>query len=267
MLLITPDVISAFNIYSVCDYRTVQRAQNLVNAQRVKVVSYSLDQAVCRVNEKEDVYTVHIKLVSKKQFSFNCPCEQFDSHSLCKHVPAALMALNQYLYGQSEKDWQYRLANVLQTMPRRATASKRQKYAVMFGLHKESFYDSSRYSLVPYSLKNSPWGELDSFGDDPEDFYRKLAQDLNWQRYVDTPYQSLNAEGCVNLPGEGVVITNLLLQARRNYFDTTVFTTYLPLLAKLDAPVFLVEKQKFRRRLTILPDPVEIQAALGRGQD
>jgi non-specific serine/threonine protein kinase len=267
MLVITPDVISAFNIYAVCDYKTVQRAQSLVNMGRVKVLNYSLDQATCRVNEKEDSFTVQISLVGKKQFSFSCTCSEFTPSAFCRHVPASLLALSHYLYSQGAGSWQYRLANVLQTMPRKAATSKRQKYGVIFGLQRSSGYSSDHFNLVAYTLRDSPWGNPGDYENNLAEFYQKLGKDISWQRFATNPYQALSPEGCINLPAEGVAIVNLILQSDRFFYGGTNFSTYLPLLGKMDAPVYLMENQKFERRLTILNEPVEIQAALGKAGD
>jgi non-specific serine/threonine protein kinase len=267
MQIITPDVVNSINVYAVCDFKTIQRGLSLFQAQRANIIRYTLDEATCRVMDKEEDFVVLIKLQGKKQLVFLCPCEAFDPKHLCRHVVASLLTLGPYLLSQGQDNWQYRLATALQETPRRASAPHRQEYAIIFGLHKEEQYSVTRYYMLPYKLKVSDWEDLRQFEADYAVINQYLEKEMRWQRYVEVPNQLFHPDGCINLPPEGVGVANMILQARRFYLDALAFTTYLPILGRIDAPIFLIEAQKFRRQLRVLADMVEIEAALGRAQD
>jgi non-specific serine/threonine protein kinase len=268
MPVLTPELISSYNIYYHTDFRTVQRGQQLFRQQKAVVSEFSGDSAICEVHGPKASDTVEIRLVGKRQLQFSCTCTEWDSNSACQHIVASLMALSQYLVTEAYDHWEYKLSLVLDSTPKKALVSHRQRYAVIFGLKKETYYQSTRYGLAGYTLRAVDWPALETLGNkaDPAALNELLEKDRTWQRLLQSPYQAINPAGSINLPPEGIAAFNLLLQTSRYYYTDPGFANYLPLLGRLNAPLFLVEGQKFGERIQVLPEPVEIETALARGQ-
>ena len=269
MAVITAEVINRFNIYYHADFRTVQRGQQLFRQGRAVISELRGDSASCEVRGDGAVELVEIWLTEKKSFEFLCTCPDGERGMVCEHIVASLMALNRYLVTDAHLHWEYKLSLALANMPKKAAASQRQRYVILFGLRKESYYEGSRFFLDGYYLKVADWPALKQLKPQalPDAINELLENDKSWHQRAQSPYQSLHPAGCLNLSAEGVAVFNMLLQIRRINYSDTSFANYLALLGRLNAPLFLVGSQKFSERIRILHDPVEIEVALGRGKD
>lgn len=269
MPLLTQEALSSLNVYHYADYKVVQRGQQLFNEHRVEITEFTGESATYHVLDQGDLYAVKISMIGKKQVAFHCNCPHFDANRMCKHIVASIRALNQYLSADARNNWQYKLSLLLQDTPRRAATSQRMHYAVIFALQKETYYDTSHFSLHPYYIKSTDWPALKALEEQDAmgSLNERLEKDRGWIHHASTPYQSLNPAGCVNLPPEGVSVVNLLLQGQRIYYAPVSFATFLPLLAKFDIPLFLTKDTKFGPRIQILSEPMEIETALTRDKD
>ena len=197
-----------------------------------------------------------------------CTCPQARAAPVCKHMVASMLALTQYLKGEERQDdWQYRLGTALQNAPRRTGGGSPQRYVALFLFQKEEYYQRASFSLAPRVIKASKWVALKSMQEDPASINRWLDQNREWTRLIEQPYQSANPAGCLNLPTEGIAFFNFVLQQDR-YYGFSNFSDYLPMLARLEIPVFLVaDRRRIQDRVRILSQPQEIKAALTRDED
>jgi non-specific serine/threonine protein kinase len=265
MPVLTPIILDTFPFYVYTDQKTIQRGQEYFRSGRVVSIEYYDDWVVCEIEGQNRDYEVQIKLNKKGQVRFDCTCPQAEMAEICKHMVAASLAVSQYLKSEAVEDgWQYRLSQSLEQAPRRGAAHP-QRYAAFFGLQSVDYYDTKRFYLTAYILKASEWKVLqDAKNSTPEEINVLLDQQREWVPRAETPYQKVNPAGCLNLSSDGTALLNFILDMRRYYNEFTAFSAYLPLLARLNAPVFLIDRKKFRERLEILAEPVEIQAALAR---
>jgi non-specific serine/threonine protein kinase len=187
---------------------------------------------------------------------------------VCKHMVASMLALAKYLHSEEvQDDWQYKLGVALENAPRRKTVGSAQRYAAIFLLQKEDYYQRSSFSLAPRVVKASQWGALKIMENDPVAINQSLDKNRGWTRYLEQPYQSVNPAGCMNLPPEGIAFFNFVLGQGR-YYGFPNFPDYLPMLARLEIPIFLfADRRTIKERVHILTDPHEIKAALTRDND
>lgn len=264
MPIITQETLESLNPYYYVDYKTVLKGQQLFRAHQARVIEFTGDRASFIVTEADADYAVGLQMLNKKQMAYECECAEFSKIHFCRHIVAAIQALSVYLDKEASNNWEYRLSLVMQNAPKKGSGSQRPRYAILFGLEKTDFYSYSRFSLKALVIKAADWSELKSLGNTvaAEAFNQLLEAVTSWRRYAQTPYQSLHPSGCINLPPEGVALTNLMTQSGR-YYDTS-FTNYLPMLAKLNAPLFRFDGTKLGERLQILSEPMEIELALAR---
>ncbi|HET8704699.1 MAG TPA: SWIM zinc finger family protein, partial [Pseudomonadales bacterium] len=208
MPLITQEIIESLNPYYYIDYKTIQRGQQLFRENRIRMIEFTGDRALCQVNEAAGSFIVSLQMVAKNKLVYQCQCEDFEQRHLCKHVIGSFQAIKNYLATEGENKWQYRLSMVLEDAPKQASKSQRQRYIVLFGLQKESYYTTTRYTLHPFILKATNFPSLQFLQDaqDPELLNQHLENDKTWRRWFETPYQALHPAACLNLPWEGISI-------------------------------------------------------------
>ncbi|MGC1375665.1 MAG: SNF2-related protein [Anaerolineales bacterium] len=268
--MLTPQIIDAFPFYQYTDYKTVQRGQQYFRDRRVTILEFGDNFVLCSVvgSEGRD-YETQLELSGKGRLAFGCTCPQAEGARMCKHMIAAALEVSRYLKTEEvQNNWQYRLAQALEAAPRRKTGAHVQKYAAIYILQSTDYYQGRQFFLSPCVLKAADWTPLRDANLPPEEVNQLLERDRDWFKYVEQPYQPVNPAGCTNLPPEGVAFFNFSINGSGYYHQLSNFGAYLPLLAKLDAPIFLMgERKKLGERVQIVTEPVEIRAALTRDGD
>jgi len=264
--MLTPETLDNFPFYQYTDYKTVQRGQQYYRDGRARVMEYNDSYVLCEVTGSEDYdYEVEISLSGKNRVSFSCTCPQAELARICKHMIAASLETSRYLKSEEvQNDWQYRLKQALEAAPRRKTGTNIHRYAAVYLLQSTLYYQGREFHLTPSIVKASDWTALRGLTT-PEEINPLLEEDRNWVKYLDQPYQPVNPAGCLNLSPEGIAFFNFTVNSSGYYHQFSNFGPYLPLLAKMDIPVFLTgERKKVGERLQIISEPVEIRAALAR---
>lgn len=267
MPFLTPDILANFPFQRYTDYKTIQRGQDYFRGGHVTDIQFEDDLAICEVVGNYDTYEVEIHHKRQGQLLFSCTCPQAEMTQICKHMVAATLAVCQYLKtGEIQEDWQYRIRQALEQSPRRQGGGNVQKYAAFFLLYRADYFGRSSFYLLPGLVKTSEWDILHTLrGAEPAQLNDLLQQNRQWQSHFETPSQAVNPNGCLNLPVEGRAFFNFVIQQRRYYGEFSGFAAYLPMLIKMEIPIFLSnERRKIGERLTILADPVEVQATLAR---
>ncbi|NOY99468.1 MAG: DEAD/DEAH box helicase family protein [Chloroflexi bacterium] len=246
----------------------VQRGRQYFRTGHVYEIDYQGDYAVCQVEGNYDDYEVTIRLYATKQVLLTCTCPHAAQVPVCKHMVASMMALSQYLRnGEIPSDWERKLDTALENLPRRKGGGKARRYAAIFLLQEDEYYYELQFSLVPRIVKASRWGMLKIVDDDPAAVNRMLVKNHGWTKHLEHPYNSVNPNGCLNLPPEGVAFFNYLLKQTSYYSGYLGFSPFLPLLARMDAPIFLVNSHhSVQARIHVLSEPVELKAALARDE-
>jgi non-specific serine/threonine protein kinase len=264
--MLTPQILDSFPFYQYTDYKTVQRGQQYYRDGHVTILEYSDNYVLCQVIGHNDDYEVEISLGSKNRIQFGCTCPQAEIAHVCKHMVAAALAASQYLKSDTvQNDWQYRLGQALEATPRRKAGTNAQKYVALYLLQSSTYYQGRQFYLTPSIVKASDWTALRISSGVAEDVNRLLDEDHNWAKYIEQPYQTVNPMGCLNLSPEAIAFFNFTVNGSGYYHQFSNFGPYMPLLAKMDAPIFLMnERKKLGERLQIISEPVEVRAALAR---
>ena len=266
--MLTPQLLEIFPYYQYADYKTIQRGQQYFRDRRVYDIEYYDDYAVCQVEGNNDDYEVSISLTGRNKIHAECTCPYAELGNFCKHMVASMLALTQYLKSEDvQDDWQYQLSLALQNAPRRKSGGNAQRYAAVFLLQKDDFYQRVSFSLAPRVVKASQWGSLKMLDEDPVAINNFLDKNRGWTKVLEQPYQSVNPAGCINLPPEGIAFFNFVLQQGR-YYGFSNFPDYLPMLARLEIPIFIISgRYNIKERIQILTQPKEIKAAITCDED
>jgi hypothetical protein len=266
--MLTPNLLDTFPYYQVTDYKTIQRGQQYFRDRRVFEIDYHDDHAFCQVQGQNDIYQVTISLSGKNKIQLGCTCPQAEVTNVCKHMVASLLRLNQYLSSEEmQANWQYKLGLALKNAPRRRASSNAHRYAAIFLLQKSEYYQNPTFSLIPRVVKASQWNELKFIYTDPATVNQSLDKDRGWTKHIESLYQTVNPNGCMNLPAEGIAFFNFAIN-NGGYYGFSNFADYLPMLAHLEIPIFSAgAHNSVKEKIRILSEPVEIRAALARNDD
>ncbi len=95
-----------------------------------------------------------------------------------------------------------------------------------------------------------------------------LKADHGWEQYAEEIYSQVNPAGCLNLTPDALSFLFMLYQYTSYYGGSSSFSTYLPLLAQLDIPVFLAasNKRSIQSPVEILPNPIDIEISFTQEQ-
>jgi len=250
------------------DYNTIQRGRAYFQEGRVAITSFDGEAAICRVRGEQGTYTVMISAETGRQVSTLCDCPQAARVRTCKHMVACLLAVRKYLDQQAAGQWQYRLKLALESTPRRKTSGGSARYALVFGLLREDYPGSeSTFRLIPFRIKLQQWRRGAGLASMPgrTEQNEALDQDRSWTHAAEAVYSAMNYRSVANLPLEAVQLYNMMVKFSSYYYGLTEYASYLPMMAKMDMPVFLMSaRNTFKERLQLLTEPVRIEAALAR---
>ncbi len=256
------------NSYAYLDYTSMQAGKSFFKENRITITSFDGQTAVCQANDSRAVYTVVLKAETASRLSMTCDCPQGTRPWGCKHRAAAIQAVHNYMKENVVNQWWYRLDQALDSSALRKTTRKvKTQNAVVFGLIKDSYYYSSPvFRLHTYRIRGQDWYRVAKLKDLPTQAEKNefLESDRSWTRFAQEVNNSLDYRSVVNLPLEGIQLTNLKLKASNNYYyGMDDFASFLPMIAKLDLPIFLMDSRNaFKRRLYPSLDPVRLEVAL-----
>ncbi len=252
------------------NYTIFQSGRVAYYQKRAHVTTFDGQSITCQVNDEAGLHTVTLSAETKQQIHAYCDCGQTARGTICKHVVASLFAARDYIAQEAGGQWRYRLLQALESTPKEKTVrALRTRYAIVMGLQRERYADdSTHFRLAPFFIKSQKWQGLEELSRLPGQPERniKLDKDRSWAPVVESAYRSLDARAVVNLPAEGVHLVNLMLSVGGYFANSTGFATYLPLMAKMDMPVFLMSSHNsFRTRLQLLSEPVKSGSGPGPG--
>jgi len=264
---LTPEILNNFPLSHYASEAVIQRGRQYFRKEKVFEIKIDGSSAYCLVEGSYDEdYEVEIHLRGESQLRTSCTCPHAEQVPVCKHIVASIMAVSDLLKITSEpspSNWERKLNNTLENLPKNKNARKAKPYLALFLLHKQKYHHRVEFSLSARILKEERWLNIYLADKDPAEINKTLKATQYWEPYIERPYRTVKPEGCLNLPREGVSLFNLLLQESSYYSGTEDFTAYLPLLAKMDAPIFLVDgHHKIQSKIEIQAEPVEIKVAL-----
>lgn len=294
MNTLTASLLANFPYLRFADAGSYQRGRQYYQENRVFEIHLAEDDrsAVCYVEGDSGTYEVNVKIDhASDDLEFFCDCPYGENH-FCKHMVAAGLELRDYLehnrptleeqalenFKKNEPEsvltppppaataWRAQLNTVFQRIPRGASAKPRLRmYAAVLLLTHEEYYYQSYYAFTPYIIKSANWSPLENFTqDDAQAVTDLLSQDLQWMAYGEEFSSQTNPNGCLNLDSEGFAILSAVHQLGRFYQGLSAAVNYLPLMARLNVPVFLASKtkKKAHQRLEVLSQPVDLQMDL-----
>ena len=284
-------LIEAFPFSRYADSLTIQRGKTYYKQGRVWEIDQVDDsRTVCQVEGNGGDYTVSIWVGKRGELNFDCDCPYASTH-FCKHMVAAALELAERLKMDEEIDqdldadfeadfepdpfarppaknkWENKLDTIFLQLPQSATpAGNIQKYAIGLIMAKSDSYYSPSYTFIPCVVKAKEWDVLQKLGGaDATAVNDLLEKNHAWIKSTEEMYFQLNPAGCLNLKSEAYNLLTFLQQYARMTGANTYISS-LPMLARLDIPIFLVDKSKksILARIRVLPDPVEMQVAFTR---
>jgi len=269
MPLLTQDNLVPYNL-TYYDHNAYTRGRAYYNEGRVSIVTFDGQSATCRVRGDHGIYTVTIEAESKKQIVYTCNCPQAEKADICKHVVASAFTVHDFIMHSANERWQYRLSLALESVPKaKASGQGRVHYAILFGLMREKYSNGSvSYHLLPYQVRGLDWGGLRKLEGllSQEERNQALDKDRGWAGIASQVTRKMDSRTVLNLPPEAVQLSNLMVKiSAASYYGVPDLANYLPLLAKLDAPLFLVAgRSTFKERLHFQVEPARIETALAR---
>jgi len=164
------------------------------------------------------------------------------------------------------RQWKNKLDNIFLQLPRASTSGPNiQRYAAFMLLEKGSVYYGSGYTFTPCLVKAKNWPALHEpiqvARASPETINDLLAADHSWIHFCEEIYSQINPAGCLNLSSEASILFGFLQQYARFFGGINIITHYMAVLAQLGIPVIQANRSQkiVQGRLTILPEPVELQ--------
>ena len=284
MPLLTRESLSSNNFYYYLDWREQGQAKTLYQQGQVKVIEFTGESAICEVGEKKRTLTVKIQ-ASRNQTQFSCTCQADKPNPrFCRHEVAATYALRDYLKDVAEKEWRYRLELTLSSTPApsaKKVAQPPQKVLppglVLIGLQtsKQSNKPFFYAQLHSYFLSGELWQPLRTLSPNPppQEVFDLLTSKEDWHRLVQ-PYLRGAPVEPLNLTFEGQELIKIasgtpydyshyhhLSSYSRSYLPAISFEQ-LPLLARMNLPIFLEKNDRFSSLLRVASQPVSLQAVL-----
>ena len=266
--MLTAELLDRINFFYMMDYRTYQAGLKLYQENQTQVVEYHDDTGIVAVQDGRRLYNVLFQATGNRQAMAACECSMSGTGKTCAHIFAAHSALLKYIREVVQNSWQYRLNQAIVHSAKKP--GSRQPYILFAALYRQDYYNSYQYGMRPFLIRVASLPELSELAGDasPEEINRLLVKIHGWQHAAQSPGQTLNPDGCINLPPEGVAAFNLILQSERYGGSGDVYADLLPLLARLKTPIFLHKGRSFGALLQVHSEPVDLEAALARdGQD
>ena len=182
------------------NYKAFLKGKALFEAGQARVTAFDGPTAICEVFDGRNTCAVGFKALTKRDAQATCDCPECARELTCQHKTAAYFALHEYIDREAKNQWQYRIQQALETMPRRKSSSgPRSQYAVLFGLTEQVTYNEVHsFHLVPYRIKGAKWNgvdDLDKLADRQEQNAR-LDRDRTWVHSVEFLQHAAGSAGC-----------------------------------------------------------------------
>ncbi|HVM70821.1 MAG TPA: DEAD/DEAH box helicase [Anaerolineales bacterium] len=269
MAILTKEALEPNRLGYYVDWNVLSRGQQYYQENRVRITNFDGESATCQVHGHTGNYTVIVTAEANQRVGLSCNCPQGTKVRFCKHMIAAMLTVRDYIKKEVENRWQYRLGLALGSVPKRAAArAPRAKYVALLGLNREKIANGGyEFRMATYKVNLQEWPGADDLTSLPELEARNqfLDEHRNWTLSTEYSSQKLDPRSVLNLSPEGVELYNLILRNNSSYYyyGITDFGLFLPLLAKLDIPVFLTtSRNTFKERLQLFTSPVTMEAAL-----
>ncbi len=255
------------------DYNAYRRGSAYYQEGRVIVQSFDGHETTCRVHGHHGIYSVAITAASRGSIDMTCTCPQAERAPICKHMIASLFAIQKYLDEEGGDQWRYRLMQALDvSRSSKSTRTPRARYAILFGLRKESsYYAADHWRLVSFRLNLKDWSYAEQFQatEDREQQNLLLDQHRSWTYSATTQFRNIDERTVVNTTNLGVNAYNMIGKEGQLYFSPNL-ADYLPVLRSLNLPIFLLGNNGhlFEQRLLFIDAPGRFEAALAKeGED
>lgn len=272
------------------DRHTHDKGKTLYEKGQARVTEFAGSQASLEVTEKGQIYRVEIK-THRQIMQFGCSCLPTNnppSH-FCHHIFAAAFALRDYLKNVAEKDWHYKIELTLESTPPPAKAVPPQKdispgiFLVRLQTNKQPQSKFYMAELNPLFLTVETWSAVQQAAESQnpaQTALELLTQRNDWHSLV-KPFLRGAPVRLVNLSAEAQELLEMAISGGYNYQDYNIFSRYyqnyygaasisfarLPLLFRLNIPIFLWQDGQFSSSLRLHPEPVALQATLNEDKN
>lgn len=256
-----------------------QQAGRALHAQGMaEVLAFSPTEARCRVRDGQRAFEVTITSTFYLSPEFRCDCPKAKRERQCPHMVAAALATRDYIASVAEKDWAYRLevglANAasvaIQQPPQRRRPSARQVPAIVLaGLELRGQARFHAADLALYALSARRWPAVLSLADSADP--RQAAHDLlathdDWHPLIQ-PYTLKVRWQPANITDEDLETLEIIVSTagrlgHYSFESSTLPISTLPLISRLNIPLFAREGGVISGLLRVRSDMAEVKAAL-----
>ncbi len=270
---LTHEILDNFPLSNYASSAVMQRGKKYFRNEKVYEINVKGPDAHCLVEGSYGAnYNVDIHVAENGDLRFSCDCPHAAQVKVCKHIVASFLAVSNLLKitenrtqpVSAPRRWEDKLFTTLENLPKTHRTRKAKPYIALFLLHRENhYYYGTSFSLSARVITNQRWIKAYALGKTPVEIREMLETKKHWLEYLERPYNVIKPAGCLNLPPEGILLFNFILQESGYYSGTEDFGSYLPQLASFEAPIFLVDGyHELQGKLDIHPEEVEIKAAL-----
>ncbi len=270
------------------DWHDHDKGKKLYEQGSARVTDFTGQNATLLVTEKAQTYEVTIQAV-RQTIQFGCTCQShLPDIRLCYHIVAAVYALRDYLKHVAEKDWRYRLELALESVPPPSRVTRTFPAGIVFvGLEIGRQVQTHIYSaaLRPCFLSVERWNIVQEIAASPnptQATFDWLNCRDDWQPLAQyylrgAPIQPVNLSFetqelfklAVASPYEYGAYTRLVSYSPSylNYYAPSIPFDHLPLLARLNVPIFLKQENRFTSLLRVHPQTIRLQVVLMEEKD
>jgi non-specific serine/threonine protein kinase len=270
MTFLTSEILDNFPLSRYASTGVIQRGKKYFRDDKVYEISVNGADACCLVEGSyDDDYNVDIHLAQNGGLRFSCDCPHAAQVTVCKHIVASFLAVSDVLKTTANhkqpapRRWEDKLFTTLENLPKAKKQKRAKPYVALFLLHRDRYHYGLSFSLSARVITNQKWIKTHALEKTSAEIREMLETKEHWFDHPERPYNVIKPAGCLNLPPEGVLLFNLILQESSYYSGTQNFAAYLSQLASFEAPILLVDGyHELQGKLDIHSEEIEIKAAL-----
>lgn len=249
------------------------KGRSLLEEGHVQLTEFTGQQANYLVTDGKQSYQVSITAASATQVVLTCSCRSQIPGWSCAHMMAALWHLADHLQRRLEENWRYRVEVALAATPpyKPAKAQRMNRAVLLAGLRLTKSGSTHTGQVHLYYVPDNAWRKVRELAESAEPSLatlQALDEDPGWKPYLQ-PYTYSTKLEAVNLTFEAEHLLELLRNSARSgygyyssYQAVEIPFTYLPLLQRLNVPIFRMDRERPGERLEVREEPLMIQAAL-----
>lgn len=266
---LTTDTISPELLRKQAGNEMFEQGQKLYRQEKVSIERVTERAATCQVHDYR-TYTVEISLNGRFLY-LQCNCRHGMRGLICEHSVAASLTLQDHLRVNRPSPWRSQLNRIMQAAKSTQRRVRPHPYLLLFSLQNVNTYGTTTWKVTPHQIPLSALpkevrGETNQLND-LNALHQLVEQSPELSFHLKVPFQPLVPEACVNVPPEGVMLANLMIDRERTPYGPAAYPLhdFLTLIHSTNSPLFLGGfNAPLEKGLFILPEAAELRVRLHR---